>query len=110
MDSRTHWEQVYRTKRTDEVSWFQREATISLDLIRRAAPRTTSRIIDVGGGASTLVDSLIRDCYSALTVLDFSSAALAQARERLGDSAVAVEWLETESSPRTCPHRRLTSG
>jgi len=96
MDSKTHWEHVYRTKRTDELSWFQREPAISTELIRRAAPDTGARIIDVGGGASSLVDSLLRDGYSQLTILDLSSAALSQARERLGTAASAVKWLEAD--------------
>ena len=61
MDSKTHWERVYRTKRPDEVSWFQREPAISAGMIRRAVPDTGARIIDVGSGASTLVDSLLHD-------------------------------------------------
>jgi ubiquinone/menaquinone biosynthesis C-methylase UbiE len=96
MDAKTHWQHVYRTKRADEVSWFQREPTVSTELIRRAAPETTARIVDVGGGASTLVDSLLRHGYSELTVLDLSSAALAQARERLGAAGPAVTWQEAD--------------
>ena len=52
MDAKAHWESVYQTKRADRLSWFQPRAEISLDLIRRVAPDRTSRVIDVGGGAS----------------------------------------------------------
>jgi ubiquinone/menaquinone biosynthesis C-methylase UbiE len=95
-DPKAHWETVYRTKRADEVSWFQREPAISLSLIRRAAPETSARIIDVGGGASRLVDALLGTGYSHLTVLDLSPTALAQARARLGDAAARVCWLEAD--------------
>ncbi len=95
-DQKAHWETVYRTKRTDELSWFQREPAISLDFIRRAAPETSARIIDVGGGASRLVDELCRAGYSDITVLDLSPTALAKARARLGDAAARVRWLEAD--------------
>jgi 2-polyprenyl-3-methyl-5-hydroxy-6-metoxy-1,4-benzoquinol methylase len=91
-----HWETVYQTKRADEVSWFQREPTISLDLIRRVAPATSARIIDVGAGASTLVDGLLRAGYSDLTVLDLSRTALHEAQNRLGDAASRVRWSEVD--------------
>lgn len=91
-----HWETVYRSKRPDEVSWYQREPTISRDLIRRALPRKSARIIDVGGGASILVDGLLHSGYMDLTVLDISQTALATARARLGDDASRVRWIEAD--------------
>jgi SAM-dependent methyltransferase len=93
---KTHWETVYRTKRPNEVSWYQAEPTRSLELIRRAVPDPSARIIDVGGGASTLVDGLLHAGYSNLSVLDLSATALAEARRRLGDSATRVHWLEDD--------------
>ena len=93
MDAREHWGTVYRTKRADDVSWFQREPTLSLDLIRRVAPDPATRIIDVGAGTSTLVDGLLREGYESISVLDIADEALAQSRARLGARAAAVEWL-----------------
>jgi SAM-dependent methyltransferase len=93
-DRKTHWETVYRTKRPTEVSWYQPQATRSLELIRLAVPDAAARIIDVGGGASTLVDGLLQAGYSNLSVLDVSATALAEARARLGDAASRVRWLE----------------
>jgi len=92
MNDQAHWESIYRTKRPDEVSWFQREATSSLALIRRTAPLPGAAIIDVGGGASTLVDGLLSAGYRNLTVLDLSAAALEAARDRLGAAAATVTW------------------
>ena len=60
MDPKSHWERVYREKRPEEVSWFQPHARLSFQLIQQVAPDRRSAIIDVGGGASTLVDDLVR--------------------------------------------------
>jgi len=94
-DRKTHWEDVYRTKRSNEVSWYQPEATLSLELIRCAVPDPSARVIDVGGGASTLVDGLLEAGYSNVSVLDLTTA-LAEARRRLGDLASRVQWLEDD--------------
>ena len=96
MDRKAHWETVYGTKRPDQVSWYQREATLSLTLIRRAVPDVAARIIDVGAGASTLVDGLLAAGYSHVTVLDVSRAALEQARARLVHAASKVQWIEAD--------------
>ena len=94
MDAKKHWEQVYRAKAATAVSWYQPEARLSLDLIQRVAPDLASPIIDVGGGASTLVDGLLETGYSDITVLDLSGSALEVAQARLGDSASRVRWIE----------------
>lgn len=91
---KTHWEKVYSTKASTEVSWFQEHAALSLKLIRDAGTPTSAAIIDVGGGASTLVDDLLSHGYSRLSVLDLSAAALATAQARLGEHAKDVTWLE----------------
>jgi len=75
MNNREHWESVYSRKAATEVSWYQAEAERSLDLIRRTTPDRAAPIIDVGGGASTLVDSLLDSGYRAITVLDLVYAA-----------------------------------
>jgi len=94
MQTKDHWEKVYTTKAVTEVSWFQEHAELSLKLIRDAGVDTSASIIDVGGGASTLVDDLLAQGYRDLTVLDLSRAALAAARSRLGDRAADVKWVE----------------
>jgi len=94
MDPRAHWQKVYETRKPTEVSWYQPAAGVSSSLIRRVAPDRSAAIIDVGGGASTLVDGLLAAGYSSVSVLDVSSAALAQASERLGGDAARVTWLE----------------
>jgi SAM-dependent methyltransferase len=96
MDAKAHWEHVYRTKPTNGVSWYQPEARLSLSLIRRVAPDLATPIIDVGGGASTLVDGLLTAGYTDITVLDLAGAALVAAQSRLGPLANQVKWIEAD--------------
>ena len=93
MDSRAHWNQVYSTKKPNEVSWYQPSPASSLGFIRRLAGRS-ARIIDVGGGASQLVDALLDLGYARPTVLDISASAIDHARGRLGPRAALVDWVE----------------
>lgn len=92
--AKEHWEKVYSTKAADEVSWFQEHAALSLRLIREAGVPKDAAIIDVGGGASTLVDDLLDSGYRNLSVLDLSAHALDAAKARLGARAAQVRWLE----------------
>jgi len=92
VDQASHWEQVYLMKGPDQVSWFQAEARLSLELIQQAAPARDSAIIDVGAGTSTLVDGLVTAGYRRIAVLDLSVAALDQAQRRLPDAGRAVVW------------------
>lgn len=97
MQSKEHWERVYETKATDSVSWFQEHAGRSLQLIQSSGVELSAPIIDVGGGASTLIDDLLADGYSNLTVLDLSSAALSAAQKRLGpERSARVQWLTAD--------------
>jgi ubiquinone/menaquinone biosynthesis C-methylase UbiE len=96
MDAKAHWDRLYLSKRPDQVSWYQPEPTLSLDLILRFAPTRHEAIVDVGGGTSTLVDRLLERGYSSLTVMDLSPTALAQSRTRLGAQASRVQWLEAD--------------
>jgi SAM-dependent methyltransferase len=96
MDPHAHWDAVYRQRAPDQVSWFQPEARLSLDFISQANPDRHVSILDVGGGASTLVDGLLALGYEQLTVLDISGAALQHARQRLGSAAHRVSWMEAD--------------
>jgi 2-polyprenyl-3-methyl-5-hydroxy-6-metoxy-1,4-benzoquinol methylase len=88
-----HWENVYRTKGEREVSWFQETPALSLELIRSTGATRLSSIVDIGGGASRLVDAMVGEGYEAVTVLDLSESALATAQARLGQAAAAVTWI-----------------
>ena len=96
MQNKEHWEKVYTTKAADNVSWFQPHAPMSMRLIHATGLGRDSAIIDVGGGASTLVDDLLDDGYRALTVLDLSGAALDESRHRLGSKGKSVRWMEAD--------------
>lgn len=92
-DCQAHWEEVYSTKSAAEVSWYQDEPRLSLALIREVAPAPSARIVDVGGGASVLVDRLLDEGYATVAVLDISERALDQAKSRLGQRGGRVQWL-----------------
>ena len=94
MDRIAHWQQVYATKQVDAVSWYQPSAARSLSLIRTFAPDISAAVIDVGAGASVLVDELLDAGYTDLTVLDIAGDALATSRRRLGERAGLVHWIE----------------
>lgn len=103
MQPKDHWEHVYSTKKTDAVSWFQEHAEQSMRLIRGTGVPCSARIIDVGGGASTLVDDLLIYGYSAVTVLDLSAAALSVAKARISLNGSAVQWLEGDITKVSLP-------
>ena len=96
MDAKAHWETVYETKAADEVSWYQPSAARSLALIREVAPDHDSPILDVGAGASVLVDELVDAGYTDVSVLDIAGPALEVARIRLGRAAQQVRWIEAD--------------
>ena len=96
MQTKTHWEQVYTSNPATQVSWFQEHSELSLRLIEGAGVAKAGRIIDVGGGASTLVDDLLARGFGNVTVLDISATALRMAQERLGLHASQVVWMEAD--------------
>jgi len=88
-----HWQTIYSTKDPKEVSWFQAQASTSLRLIQKAQLHPEAEIIDVGGGASVLVDQLLEQGFKHITVLDLAEAALQKSQVRLGELANKVTWL-----------------
>lgn len=104
MNRKKHWETVYETKNSNQVSWTQELPKTSLDFIHSFEVDKTARIIDIGGGDSKLVDCLIDNGFENITVLDISSKALDKAKSRLGDKAEKVNWIVsdiTEFEPNT---------
>lgn len=99
-----HWEQVYTTKSPLEVSWYQLEPQLSLELIDHCGLASDAPVIDVGGGASLLVDRLLAQGRSRVAVLDISGNALNAARTRLGAQAAGVEWFEADVTEFAPPH------
>jgi len=99
---RAHWETVYTTKGEKEVSWFQENPGPSLELIDLARSTPESAIVDIGGGASRMVDNLVARGFNHVTVLDISAAALESAKARLGDRASQVQWIDADVT-KWCP-------
>ena len=96
LDRKAHWENIYSTKQLNEVSWYQPVPESSLEFIRVANVPKNASIIDIGGGDSLLIDHLLEEGYSQLSVLDISAKALERAKKRLGDKANSVTWIETD--------------
>ena len=92
-DRQAHWQNVYATKAENEVSWYQATPAPSLDLIAATGLSKDASIIDVGGGASRLVDSLLDRGFHRMTILDLSASALEEAKKRLGRRADGIEWI-----------------
>ena len=96
LNRKQHWEQVYSQKQSTEVSWYQKHPERSLELIKATGVNQSASIIDIGGGASLLVDFLLKAGYKHLSVLDISPAAIKQAKSRLGSDGSKVEWIEQD--------------
>lgn len=95
-DRKTHWEKAWADRPDERLSWHQPHPACSLEMIRHAGVGTAEPVIDVGGGTSRLVDSLLEAGYQDLTVLDLSATALHRARQRLGNRAGRVQWIESD--------------
>lgn len=108
MTQKSHWDDVYNSKSAEEVSWFQKHPAISLQLIEQSDISFSDAVIDVGGGASTLVDDLLSRGYANLTVLDISGKALEAARLRLGSNAGKIEWIIGDITDITLPENNYS--
>jgi len=96
MDRQQHWNTVYATKGERDVSWFERTPAVSLDLLDAAGLRRDTCVVDIGGGESRLVDTLLARGLTCLVVLDVSSEALQHAKTRLQSDAVKVRWINAD--------------
>jgi SAM-dependent methyltransferase len=103
MDVKEHWEKVYGDKAPDAVSWYAPHLETSLNLIHQATANKNAAIIDIGGGEATLVDDLLAEGYSNLSVLDISQKAIDVARTRIGKSADRVHWYCADTTQATLP-------
>jgi 2-polyprenyl-3-methyl-5-hydroxy-6-metoxy-1,4-benzoquinol methylase len=91
-----HWENIYQTKQPNEVSWTEEIPTVSLGFIHQFNLPKDAKIIDIGGGDSKLVDHLLAEGYSNVSVLDISAAAIDLAKKRLCEKATTLNWFETD--------------
>ncbi len=104
-ERKQHWDRVYSSNSPLEVGWFQQEPAVSLRMIQDSVSDQTQPILDVGGGASVLVDRLLECDYSHLSVLDISAHALDHAKQRLGPQADRVEWYVSDVTAFTPLHK-----
>jgi SAM-dependent methyltransferase len=98
MSQKEHWEQVYSTRPTEKLGWYAPHLQTSLTWIKELGLTADAPIIDVGGGASTLVDDLLAAGYRAITVLDISEQALSSIKARLGKNAERVVWMNGDAT------------
>jgi len=105
MNTKIHWEHIYETKAPTQVSWYQAHAKFSLQYILNTGVGKTGDIIDIGAGASTLVDDLILAGFQHISVLDVSGTALQLARQRLGTRAGDVRWIEADITQADLPRQ-----
>lgn len=96
MSQKDHWEQVYSTKRPEEVGWYASHLHLSLNWIKELNLQADSPIIDVGGGVSTLCDDLLKEGFESITVLDISKQALSGLKERVGVKGERIKWLDAD--------------
>jgi cyclopropane fatty-acyl-phospholipid synthase-like methyltransferase len=94
--NKNHWDNVYKTKTPNEVSWTQVVPKTSLDFIHSFAVDKSAKIIDIGGGDSNLVDFLLNEGFENITVLDISKTALTKAKKRLGEKGKNIQWIVSD--------------
>jgi len=102
-ERKSHWEKVYQTKMPSEVSWTQVVPQTSLDFINSFDLPKDAKIIDIGGGDSNLVDYLLEQGFTDITVLDISKAALLRAKKRLGKKSQLVKWIVSDITSFSAP-------
>lgn len=98
MDRKNHWEEIYKSKKLTEVSWFEPKPETSLYFVEHLNVPKDAKIIDIGGGDSFFVDNLLDLGYNDISVLDISEAALDRAKQRLGERASLVKWITADAS------------
>ena len=104
IDRKAHWQNIYQDKGSTDVSWYQQEPSLSLELIGDTGIHLGDAIIDVGGGTSLLVDHLLDRGYTSLAVLDISAVALNHAKSRLANRSAHIEWFEADITEFQAPH------
>ena len=105
LDAKNHWEELYHSTSPGKVSWYQESPATSLDFIEKTGLPKEAPILDVGSGASTLVDQLLLRGYRNLALLDVSTRALMLTRQRLGGKATDVAWHHGDVTRYSLPHR-----
>ena len=98
LNSKKHWENIYKTKDLKDLGWYQPIPKTSIDFLNQFNISQTAKIIDIGGGDSFFVDHLLNSGYKDVTVLDISISSLNRAKQRLGDKALKVKWIVADAA------------
>ncbi|MGB3345295.1 MAG: class I SAM-dependent methyltransferase [Aequorivita sp.] len=96
MNMKNHWETVYKTKNPSQVSWTQKIPQTSLSFIKSLNLSKNAPIVDIGGGDGKLVDFLLDEGFTDISVLDISGKALKRAKQRLGKKSENITWIESD--------------
>jgi ubiquinone/menaquinone biosynthesis C-methylase UbiE len=94
MNQKDHWDRIYSRRQLEEVGWYRPHLERSLELIQQTGIPASAKLLDVGGGASSLVDDLLAEGFHDISVVDISTVALNLAKNRLGEQASTVHWIE----------------
>lgn len=96
ISSRDHWQEIYSSRNDEELSWFEPAPSISLDLLLAPSVMPEMPVLDVGGGSSRLVDTLLDRGFKDITVLDIAEASLEKSKRRLANRADQVHWIAAD--------------
>lgn len=107
MDRKDHWEQVYSTRMAEKLGWYKPRLETSLAWIEELGLDRDAPIIDIGGGASTLVDDLVDEGFESIAVLDIAESALTASKKRLGRQSELVMWLNGDVTTYPLPQNRF---
>lgn len=105
MNTKTHWENIHQTKTVHQVSWYQEHSLLSIQYILGTGIEKTDKIIDIGGGISTLIDDLLANDFQQVHVLDISDSALQTAQQRLGSESKKVKWIVADITQIELPYQ-----
>ena len=94
MSTKNHWEQVYLSRPADKLGWYTPHLQTSLNWIKELDLAKDSPVIDVGGGVSSLADDLLDAGHRSITIIDISGNALSAVKNRLGNRAELITWIE----------------
>ena len=103
MGLKNHWEQIYKVRPCEQLGWYTPHLQTSVNWVDELQLAANARLVDVGGGASTLVDDLLEQGYRSITVVDISERALSKAKQRLGKKAELAVWLAGDITAFTFP-------
>ncbi len=92
-DLKSHWESKYSQTETSRLGWYEADPQPSLELIIQCDIPKDGIVLDVGSGASSLVDSLVLEGYTQVISTDISEEGLKITQHRLGEKVAQVQFI-----------------